>query len=136
MPIESDAELREILGIERIAVVGCSRTPGKDAHDVPRYMRDHGYEILPINPNAETIFGRPAADSLSAVPDSIELVNVFRPSAEVAGIVDEAIERGDVRVIWTQVGIRDDEAARRFERTGGVVVQDRCLKVEHHRVLA
>jgi len=60
---------------------------------------------------------------------------VFRPSEEVPGIVDEAIERGDVEVVWTQLGIRDDEAARRFERAGGLFVQDRCLKVEHRRLL-
>jgi len=134
MPVESDSELREILGHDPIAVVGCSSTPGKDAHDIPAYMRSHGYEIVPVNPYADEIFGRTVYDSLSAVDEAIELVDVFRPSEEVAGIVDEALERDDVKAIWTQLGIRDDEAAARAEQAGKQVVQDRCLKVEHGRL--
>jgi predicted CoA-binding protein len=135
MPVESDAELREILALERIAVVGCSSTPGKAAHDVPRYLHEHGYEVIPVNPYAETIFGREASDSLAEVAETVDLVDVFRPSEEVAGVVDQALDREDVRAIWTQLGIRDDEAAARAEADGRLVVQDRCLKVEHARLL-
>lgn len=135
MPVANDSELREILGMGRITVVGCSSTPGKDAHEIPRYMLEHGYEIVPVNPTAEEIFDRPAHDSLAEVPGTVKFVDVFRPSEEVSGIVDEALERGDVSVIWTQLGIRDDEAASRFEDAGGCMVQDRCLKVEHQRLL-
>jgi len=135
MPVASDSEFLEILGMDRITVVGCSSTPGKDAHEIPRYMLEHGYEIVPVNPTADEIFGRTAHDSLAEVPGTVEFVNVFRPSEEVSGIVDDAIERGDVSVVWTQLGIRDDEAARRFEAAGGTVVQDRCLKVEHQRLI-
>ncbi|MFC6797630.1 MULTISPECIES: CoA-binding protein [unclassified Haladaptatus] len=135
MPVETDAELREILGLETIAVVGCSSTPGKDAHNIPRYMLNHGYTIIPVNPYAEEIFGMEPYDSLAEVEEEIDMVDVFRPSDEVAGIVDAAIERGDVKVIWTQLGIRDDEAAKRAEESGMRVVQDRCLKVEHARLL-
>jgi len=134
MPVESDAELREILGIDTVTVVGCSSTPGKAAHDVPRYLLDHGYEVIPVNPNAEEIFGRRAHDSLTEVPGEVRLVDVFRPSDEVAGIVDEAIERGDVEVVWTQLGIRDPAAARRAEDAGLRFVEDRCMKVEHARL--
>jgi len=135
MPVESDPELREILGMETIAVVGCSSTPGKDAHEVPKYLREHGYEVIPVNPNADEIFGREAYDSLADVEEKIDVVDVFRPSEEVAGIVDEALERDDVKVIWTQLGIADDEAAERAEAAGKRVVQDRCLKVEHGRLV-
>lgn len=136
MPLESDAALREILGLETIAVVGCSRTPGKAAHDVPAYLRDHGYDVIPVNPFADEIFGRKALDTLADVGDEIDIVCLFRPSEEVAGIVETALEHTDADVIWTQQGIRDDEAAARAEEAGRQVVQDRCMKVEHRRLHA
>ena len=135
MPVESDAELREILGMTRVAVVGCSTTPGKDAHEIPKYLLNHGYEVIPVNPTADEIFGREAYDSLSEVEEEVEIVNVFRPSDEVAGIVDEALDREDVAVVWTQLGIADDEAAERAEDAGKRVVQDKCAKVEHERLV-
>ncbi|MFD1589190.1 CoA-binding protein [Halorientalis brevis] len=134
MPVDNDAELSAILDLDPIAVVGCSSTPGKDAHEIPRYMQDHGYEIVPVNPFADEILGRTAYDSLAAVDEEIELVDVFRPSEEVAGIVDESLQRDDVEAIWTQLGISDDEAAARAEAAGRRVVQDKCLKVEHRRL--
>ncbi len=135
MPVTSDTDLREILSLDTIAVVGCSSTPSKAAHRIPKYMLDHGYDIVPVNPNADEIFGREAYDTLSDVPPGIDIVDVFRPSAEVAGIVDEALGREDAGVVWTQLGIRDDAAADRAESAGKRVVQDRCLKVEHQRLL-
>ncbi len=126
-------DVEAILAMDTIAVVGCSATPGKAAHGVPRYMRDHGYTVVPVNPNAEEIFGREPYDTLSAVEETVDVVNVFRPSDEVAGIVDEALAREDVRAIWLQLGIRDDGAAERARGAGLRVVQDRCIKVEHRR---
>ena len=134
MPVESDAEIRELLGLRRIAVVGCSSTPGKDAHEIPKYLADNGYDVVPVNPTADQILGETAYDSLSDVKGEVDVVNVFRPSDEVSGIVDEALSRDDVEVIWTQLGVRDDEAARRAEDDGRNVVQDRCIKVEHRRL--
>ncbi|WP_254767360.1 CoA-binding protein [Salinilacihabitans rarus] len=135
MPVESDDELREILDAETIAVVGCSSTPGKPAHGVPAYLREQGYEVIPVNPYADEIFDRPAYDSLAEVDEEVDVVDVFRPSEEVSGIVDEAIEREDAGAVWTQLGIEDDEAAERAEEAGKRVVQDRCMKVEHRRLL-
>ncbi|SNZ03490.1 hypothetical protein SAMN06269185_0290 [Natronoarchaeum philippinense] len=119
------------LAADVVAVVGCSSTPGKDAHEIPSYLREHGYEVVPVNPYADEIFGRQSYDSLAAVEESVDVVDVFRPSDEVAGIVEQAIDRDDVDVIWTQLGIEDDEAAERARSAGKLVVQDRCLKVEH-----
>ncbi|MCU4971824.1 CoA-binding protein [Halobacteria archaeon AArc-m2/3/4] len=136
MPVEDDETLREILNRRTIAVVGCSSTPGKAAHGVPKYLLEHGYDVIPVNPFADEIFDRPAADSLSDVDERIDVVCVFRPSEEVSGIVDEALERDDVDVVWTQLGIVDDEAATRAEDAGKTVVQDRCIKVEHRRLVA
>lgn len=134
MPIESDEELGEVLSEDVVAVIGCSTTPGKDAHEIPKYLHDRGYEVLPVNPGAEEVFGRPAYDSLADVDEEIGIVDVFRPSEEVAGIVDEALAREDDPVIWTQLGIRDDDAVARAEESGLRVVQDRCMKVEHSRL--
>jgi len=134
MPVEDDATLRSILARDVIAVVGCSTTPGKDAHEIPRYLLEHGYDVIPVNPHADEIFGRQAYDSLTDVEEAVEVVDVFRPSEEVAGIVEEAIDRDDVEVVWTQLGIRDAEATRRAEEAGLQVVEDRCMKVEHARL--
>jgi hypothetical protein len=139
MPVTDDDRLREILGYETIAVVGCSTTPGKEAHEIPAYLQSQGYDVVPVNPYAEEVLGRRAYDSLADVEEAIDVVDVFRPSEEVSGIVDAAIERreerGDVRVVWTQLGIADDEAAARAEKAGIDVVQDRCMKVEHSRLM-
>ena len=135
MPVEDDASLRELLEYGTVAVVGCSSNPRKDAHRIPRYLLERGYEIVPVNPTAEEIFDRRAYDSLSKVEEEVDLVNVFRPSEEVAGIVDEALDREDVRAIWTQLGIEDSEAARRAEEEGLTVVQNRCIKAEHWRLV-
>jgi len=136
MPVDSDAGLREILEFETIAVVGCSTSPGKAAHDVPRYLQEKGYEVIPVNPFADEILGGTTYDSLVGVPAEIDVVEVFRPSEEVAEIVDEALERDDVEVVWLQEGITDDESGDRVEADGRRFVQDRCMKVEHRRLVA
>lgn len=136
MPVTSDERIRGIVTTaETLAVIGCSGTPGKPSHGVPRYMLDHGYEVLPVNPNREEVLGRPAVDSVADIEASVDLVDVFRPSEEVAGIVEETLDRGDEPVIWTQFGIQDREATDRAEAAGLTVVEDRCLKVEHDRLI-
>jgi predicted CoA-binding protein len=136
MPTNNDDQLREILTQNTVAVVGCSSTPGKAAHDIPKYLIDHGYNVIPINPFADEIFGREAYDSLADVEADIDIVDVFRPSDEVPDIVDGALERtADAEVIWLQLGIRHDEAAARAESAGKQVVQDKCIKVEHQRLV-
>jgi predicted CoA-binding protein len=134
MPVQSDAEVREVLGLDRVAVVGCSSTAGKDAHEIPKYLLEHGYDVLPVNPYADEIFGREAADSLADVEGPVDVVDVFRPSEELPEIVDAVLDRDDVTALWTQLGIRDREATDRAEDAGVVVVEDRCMKVEHGRL--
>lgn len=134
-----DDVLARLLEYDRIAVVGCSATPGKAAHDVPRYMQRQGYDVVPVNPNRDEVLGRPAYDSLADVGADVPLVNVFRPSSEIQHVVDEVLERrearGDVAALWLQLGIRDDEAASRARDDGMTVVQDRCIMVEHRRLV-
>lgn len=136
MPITDDDQLTGILeASETIAVVGCSSTPGKAAHDIPKYLLEAGYDVIPVNPFADAILDRETYDSLADVPDKIDLVDVFRPSEEVPDIVTAALEREDAPVIWLQQGITHDESARDAEAAGRQFVQDRCLKVEHQRLL-
>ena len=135
MPVESREELREILGLETFAVVGCSSTPTKDAHRIPKFLLERGYDIVPVNPNADEIFGREPYDRLADVAEEIDVVNVFRPSDEVSGIVDAVLERDDVDTVWTQLGIRDPEAGRRVEESGRRYVEDRCMKVAYNRLM-
>ncbi len=136
MPITAEDRLEEILAFDTVAVVGCSSTPGKDAHEIPKYLQPQGYRIIPVNPYADEVLGEPAYDSLADVEEDIDIVDVFRPSEEVAGIVDQALERDDVEVIWLQLGIHDDEAVARAEDAGLEVVQDRCMKPTHRRLVA
>ncbi len=140
MPHTEDDELRRLLDADTIAVVGCSSTPGKSAHDVPAYLQDQGYRIIPVNPYAEEILGEAAHDQLSDVPETIDLVDVFRPSEETPDIVDDVIARheaeGDADAVWLQLGIASDEAASRAQAADLAFVQDRCLKVEHGRLVA
>jgi predicted CoA-binding protein len=137
--VTDDAGVRELLAADTVAVVGCSTTPGKAAHDVPQYLATHGYDVRPVNPYAEEILGVPAVDSLADLDSEIDLVNVFRPSEEVAGIIDDVLARadtvGDVSGVWLQRGITDDGALARAEAAGLQTTQDRCAKVEHARLV-
>lgn len=135
MPIEDADGLRRVLEYDRVAVVGASTSYEKAAHIVPAYLKRHGYEIIPVNPTADEIFDEPAFDSLAAVSEDVDTVEIFRPSEEVPEIVDQATARDDVRAIWMQPGIRHDEAAEDAESAGLDVVQDRCMKVEHGQLV-
>ena len=138
MPVTDDEGLDRLLDADTIAVVGCSTTAGKAAHDVPAYLQRHGYRIVPVNPFADEVLGEPASDELGDVDAEIDLVNVFRPSEEVPEILDAVRERhaarGDADAAWLQLGISHDEAAAAAEADGITVVQDRCMKIEHGRL--
>ncbi|WP_434522221.1 CoA-binding protein [Halorubrum sp. AS12] len=139
MPITDDAGLDRLLDAETIAVVGCSTTPGKAAHEVPAYLQRHGYRVIPVNPFADEVLGEPAYDEVGDVEEDIDLVDVFRPSEEVPAVLDAVRERhaarGDAGAAWLQLGISHDEAAAAAAEADGIdVVQDRCIKVEHGRL--
>ena len=134
MPVQTDAELERIFEFDTIAVVGCSTSPGKAAHDVPKYMQSQGFQVVPVNPFADEVLGERAYGSLDEVDRDIDVVDVFRPSEEVPAIVDDVLERDDVQALWLQLGIADDDAAARAEDAGLAVVQNKCIKVEHSRL--
>jgi len=129
-----DSELKRILGeIRTIAVVGCSKDPAKDAHRVPKYLQMHGYRIIPVNPTATEILGEKAYPSLDAVPIPYDAVDIFRPSADVPPVVDQAT-KAPAKVIWMQLGIRHDQAAKKSEAAGKRVIQNRCMMRDHARL--
>lgn len=129
-----DEAIREVLETyETVAVVGCSRDPAKDAHTVPRFLQEHGYRIVPVNPFADEILGETAYSSLKDIPFSIDIVDVFRPSDQVGPVVEDALET-DAKVVWMQLGIRNEEAARRAREAGLQVFQDRCMRIEVNRL--
>jgi predicted CoA-binding protein len=115
----------------RIAVVGLSRDPAKAARRVPSYLAAKGYEVVPVNPYADRIMGKNAAASLTDIGDAVDLVVIFRPAAEAAGLVREASARPERPAIWLQEGIRADEAAAEARAAGRFVVQDLCTYRVH-----
>lgn len=117
-----------------IAVVGLSNDPSRPSYDVSAYMQRHGYRIVPINPGASEILGEQAYPDLLSVPFDVDIVNIFRRPAQVEPHVEEAIRKG-AQSVWMQLGIQHDAAARRARGAGLPVVQDRCIKIEHMRLL-
>lgn len=131
--------VREILkSYHHIAVVGISDNPSRPSRSVARYMIHAGYTIYPVNPGVRKILGLTCYPSLTeaakAHPGTIEIVNIFRRSAEVPPVVEEAIDIG-AKVIWMQLGITNDKAARMAEKAGLSVIEDHCIAVEHKRLM-
>ncbi len=128
----SPEEMRRLIRrVERIAVVGMSRDPMKAARRVPSYLAAMGAEIVPVNPYAGRLLGRTARRTLEDVVEPVDMVLIFRPSAEVAPFVRAAAARPEAPVIWLQEGIRDDEAAAEGRAAGRTVVQDLCIYRVH-----
>lgn len=113
-----------------IAVVGCSRNPAKPAHYVPAYLQQHGYRIVPVNPNGGVILGAPVLRRVRDLEEPVDLILVFRPGPACLEVAEDAITIGAPR-IWFQLGIPAVEAARRAAGAGLAVVLDRCMMVEH-----
>ena len=111
-----------------IAVVGASRDPGKVAHSVPRQILRHGWRVIPVNPYATEIWGQPCYPTLADIPEPVDLVNIFRPSADAAAIVRQAVDI-DARAVWLQQGIISAEARRIAEEAGIDFVEDSCIAV-------
>lgn len=117
-----------------IAVVGCSRNEGKPSHDVPMYLQQHGYRIIPVNPNANTILGERAYATLAAIKERVDVVEVFRPAGEAPGIAKEALAIG-AKALWLQEGIISEEAQRFANEHGMLFIMDRCMMKMHYRLI-
>lgn len=117
--------------VKTIAIVGLSPNPEKDSHKVAKYLQSAGYKIIPIYPKEDMILGEKVYRSLADVEEKIDMIDIFRKPAAVLPIVQAAIKRGDIKVVWTQIGIVNNEAAKLAKDAGMRVVQNRCSMVEH-----
>jgi len=131
--INSPETIRRILDeCTTIAVVGLSSDPSRASNSVSGYMRRQGYRVIPVNPNETSVFGEKSYPDLFAVPEKVDLVDVFRRPDEAGKAVDEAIAVG-AKAVWMQEGVIDSAAAKRAEDAGLMVVMDRCWLKEHIR---
>jgi len=128
-----DEGIKRILENRRtIAVVGLSTDPEKDSHRVAKYLQEHGYHIVPVNPKADEILGEKCYPSLKEIPLSVDVVDIFRKIEAIPAIVDEAIAIG-AKVVWMQLGLAENQSARKAMAAGLQVVMNKCLKIEHSR---
>ncbi|MFX0163573.1 MAG: CoA-binding protein [Candidatus Hodarchaeota archaeon] len=116
-----------------IAVVGMSRSSHKPSYGIPKYLKEHGYRIIPVNPYAEEILGEKCYPDLLSVPKEVEVVEVFRPAEEAPGIVDQAIKK-QVKAVWLQIGIINDEAGEKAKKAGIIFIQNRCMMIEYQNL--
>ncbi|HEY2815634.1 MAG TPA: CoA-binding protein [Casimicrobiaceae bacterium] len=135
MIVDDIAGLRRILTRSRsIAVVGISANWYRPSYFAAKYMQDHGYRIFPVNPNYAEVLGRTCYPTIAAIPEPIDIVDCFRKPEEIVALAHEAIEK-HAKVLWMQLGIRNDEAARIASAAGLEVVMNHCVKIEHARIL-
>jgi predicted CoA-binding protein len=134
----SDKEIGQLLkSVKTIAVVGLSDKPDRESYVVARYLQGHGYRIIPVNPAAQEILGERSYPNLASIPAEIavDVVDIFRKPEYIPAIVDAAIARG-ARAVWMQLGLANNAAADKARAAGLAVVMDRCVKVEHARLIA
>ncbi len=135
-----DSELSQILSEARtLAVVGMKADEAEDAHRIPKYMQASGYRVIPINPKVDAVLGEKAYASLSQLDGqdiAIDIVNLFRASDHVSAHVDEILAMSPPpSAVWMQLGIHHGPSAARLRSAGIEVVQDRCIMVDHRRLL-
>jgi predicted CoA-binding protein len=136
-PMIEDGNIKGLLERSRtIAVLGVSNKPERDSHRVAAYLQQVGYRMIPVNPILEEVLGQTCYPDLASIPDDIEvdIVDVFRRAEFIPEIVEDAIERG-ARAVWLQLGISHPEAEQRALEAGLEVISNRCIKVEHGRLL-
>jgi predicted CoA-binding protein len=113
-----------------VAIVGLSPKPERDSHKVGRYLKEHGYRIVPVNPGQKTILGERCYSNLRAIPFPVDIVDIFRRSEHIPPVVEEAVAIG-AKVVWMQSGIVHHQAAARAHEAGLGVIMDKCIKIEH-----
>jgi uncharacterized protein len=136
MPIVDDvAGLRRILARSRtLAVVGLSAQWYRPSYFAAKYMQDHGYRIVPVNPRYEEVLGQKCYPDLRSIPHPVDLVDCFRKASDIPPLAEDSIAIG-AKVLWMQLGIVNEAAAQRAVAAGLDVVMNRCVKIEHARIL-
>ena len=130
----SDEELRRIYGFKNIAVVGMSPTEGKPSNYVPKYLIEKGYNVMPVNPFYDEILGNKSYPKVSDIPYQVDIVDIFRKSEDVLSVVQDAILKNGIKVIWMQLGIYNREAKEIAEKRDIGVIYNRCILKEHQRL--
>ena len=131
----TDSQLKKIYELKNIAVVGMSKNEEKAGHYVPKYLIQHGYNVIPVNPTASEVLGRKSYSTVSDIPGRVDIVDIFRRSEDVLPVVDDAVHKKDqIKVIWMQEGIYNDEAEKLAKNNGLDVVFNRCMMAEHRRL--
>ena len=126
--------LRRILSQNRvIAVVGLSADWFRPSYFAAKYMQEHGYTVIPVNPRYPEVLGQKCYPSLRDIPGKVDMVDCFRKTADIGPIAEDAIAIG-ARVLWQQLGVKNEEAAARARAAGLEAVMDRCVKIEHGRL--
>jgi uncharacterized protein len=134
MSNDHDRKMRDIFtSAKTIASVGLSSNPEKESYGVALYLKEQGYRIIPVNPTATEILGEKVYPDLSAIPEKVDVVQVFRKPEDVPPVVEEAIKIG-AKVVWMQEGIVNHEAAQKAEEAGLQVVMDACMRATHKRL--
>ena len=138
--LDDESILRILKNARTIAMVGASPSSDRPSHGVMQYLQRAGYRVIPVNPTVqgETILGERVVSSLAEIDEVFEIVNVFRHSDALPGLVDEVkplIKARSIRCLWLQLGVRHAEAAANAQAAGLEVLMDRCLKVEHARLI-
>ena len=132
----SDDEIKKFYTMKNIAVVGMSKNEEKAAHYVPRYLIDHGYNVIPVNPTATEILGRKSYPAVSSIPDRIDIVDIFRRSEDVPSVVEDTLKKEDIKVIWMQEGIYSKEAEKMAKVQDISAVYNRCMMAELRRLFS
>ena len=131
--MDDSEKTRRILSRSKtIAVVGLSAQWHRPSYFAAKYMQEHGYKVIPVNPGQAEILGEKCYKSLREIPGKVDIVDCFRRSAEIPAIADDAIAIG-AKVLWMQLGVENGDARRKAEAAGLEVVENRCVKIEHGR---
>lgn len=131
----SDSELKKIFQLKNIAVVGMSKNEEKAGNFVPKYLIEHGYNVIPVNPTISQVLGRKSYPTVTDIPERVDVVDIFRKSEDVPPVIDDALNRKDIQVIWMQEGIYNEEAEKKAKENGIDVVYNRCMMAEHIRLV-
>lgn len=129
---QNQDEIKEIfLNTKTIAIVGCSPDSTKASNKVASYLKTAGFKIVPVYPKEDEILGEKVYRSLSEIPFKVDMVDIFRKSEVIALVIEEAIKRGDIDCVWTQLGLINNEACEKAVLKGIKAVQNKCTKIEH-----
>src|SRR5919202_5184663 len=131
----SDSQIKDFYQLKKIAVVGVSKNEEKPSHRVPKYLVEHGYNVIPVNPTVNEVLGRKCYPSIDDIPERIDIVDVFRKSEDIPGVIDDVLKKKDgIKVFWMQLGIHNEDAERKAKENGIDAVYNRWMMEQHGRL--